>query len=55
MATSNKNLSDYNYEDVPSASDMKFGIAVAKWNENITEGLFKGAMNALINLSLIHI
>lgn len=49
MATSNKNLSDYNYEDVPSARDMKFGIAVAEWNKNITEDLFKGALNALIN------
>ena len=49
MATSNKNLSDYNYEDVPSARDMKFGIAVAEWNENITNSLFNGALNTLIN------
>ena len=48
MATANKNLSDYNYDDVPSAKDMKFGIAVAEWNNSITEGLFKGAKEALL-------
>ncbi len=49
MATVNKNLSDYNFEDVPSAVDMKFGVVVAEWNENITESLFKGAKGALLN------
>jgi 6,7-dimethyl-8-ribityllumazine synthase len=48
MATANKNLSDYNYNDVPSAEGMKFGIAVAEWNSEITEGLFKGAKEALL-------
>ena len=49
MATVNKNLSNYDFSLVPSARGMKFGIAVAEWNENITEGLFKGAMDALLN------
>ena len=49
MATVNKNLSNYDFSLVPSARGMKFGIAVADWNENITEGLFKGAMDALLN------
>ena len=49
MATVNKNLSNYDFSLVPSASGMKFGIAVAEWNENITEGLFKGAVDALLN------
>tara|TARA_B100000497_G_C7633200_1_gene380587 strand:- start:427 stop:915 length:489 start_codon:yes stop_codon:yes gene_type:complete len=48
MATANKNLSDYNYNDVPAAEGMKFGIAVAEWNSEITEGLFKGAKEALL-------
>ena len=43
MATVNKNLSDYNFEEVPSAKGMKIGIAVAEWNTKITEGLFDGA------------
>jgi 6,7-dimethyl-8-ribityllumazine synthase len=48
MATVNKNLSDYNFDDVPSAEGMTFGIVVAEWNSNITEGLFKGAKEALL-------
>ena len=49
MDTVNKNLSNYDFSLVPSARGMKFGIAVAEWNENITEGLYKGAMDALLN------
>ena len=41
MATVNKNLSNYDFSLVPSARVMS-GIAVAEWNENITEGLSKG-------------
>lgn len=48
MATSLKNLSDYNLEDVPSADSMKFGIVVSEWNTEITEALFEGAYNTLI-------
>lgn len=48
MATSLKNLSDYNIEDVPSAESMKFGIVVSEWNTEITEALYKGAYNTLL-------
>lgn len=48
MATENKNLSHYNLEDVPSAEGMKFGIVVSEWNANITENLFSGAYEALV-------
>lgn len=47
MATINKNLSVYDKETVPSAESLRFGIVVAEWNEEITEGLFKGAVAAL--------
>ena len=47
MATLNKNLSDFDYSKVPSAKDLKIGIVVAEWNEQITEGLYQGAMEAL--------
>ena len=50
MATANKNLSDFDYSQVPSAKDMKIGILVSEWNEQITEGLYQGAMEALNNL-----
>ncbi len=48
MATENKNLSHYNLEDVPSAEGMKIGIVVSEWNVNITENLFSGAHEALV-------
>ena len=48
MATENKNLSHYNLEDVPSAEGMKIGIVVSEWNANITENLFSGAHEALV-------
>ena len=47
MATANKNLSDFDYSQVPSAKDMKIGILVSEWNEQITEGLYQGAIEAL--------
>lgn len=48
MATENKNLSDHEYESIPNATGWRFGIVVSEWNEEITEGLYKGAHEALI-------
>ena len=48
MATVNKNLSQYNKNTVPNAKDFRFGIVVSEWNENITSGLYKGAVEALL-------
>ena len=48
MATANKNLSQYDKNMVPSAKDFRFGIVVSEWNETITENLYKGAFEALI-------
>jgi len=47
MATVNKNLSTYDKATIPNAKDFRFGIVVSEWNENITEGLFNGAITAL--------
>ncbi len=49
MATENKNLSAYNKDEVPNASNLRFGIVVSEWNENITEGLYSGAETALLD------
>jgi len=49
MATAGKNLSDYNKEQMPDASTWRFGLVVSEWNDNITENLFKGALNALLD------
>ncbi|WP_396603244.1 6,7-dimethyl-8-ribityllumazine synthase [Algibacter sp. R77976] len=48
MATENKNLSDYDKASIPNASNYRFGIVVSEWNDTITEGLYKGAYDALI-------
>ena len=54
MATANKNLSDYNKDTIPNAKDFRFGIVVSEWNEHITEGLFKGAIEALTDCGALH-
>ena len=50
MATENKNLSNYDKNTIPSAKDFRFGIVVSEWNENVTEGLYKGAFEALLQI-----
>lgn len=48
MATKNKNLSDFNQEQIPSAKKMIFGIVVSDWNSEITHALLDGAYKTLI-------
>lgn len=48
MATENKNLSAYDKNTIPSAKGFRFGIVVSEWNENITTGLYTGAVEALL-------
>jgi 6,7-dimethyl-8-ribityllumazine synthase len=47
MATSEKNLSDYNQDEIPNGADFKIGIVVSEWNSDITSNLLKGALQAL--------
>lgn len=47
MATAYQNLSQYDFDSVPDASGMKFGIVVSEWNTQITEALLEGACNTL--------
>ncbi len=49
MATENKNLSHYDKESIPNARELRFGIVVSEWNANITEGLYEGAIDALLD------
>ncbi|MBT6438217.1 MAG: 6,7-dimethyl-8-ribityllumazine synthase, partial [Flavobacteriales bacterium] len=46
MATAN--LSNYDKSKVPTAEALKFGIVVAQWNEQVTEGLLKGCIQGLL-------
>lgn len=47
MATVYQNLSEYDFDSVPDASGMKFGIVVSEWNSRITEALLSGACDTL--------
>lgn len=48
MATSLKNLSEYDFDAVPNAEGLSFGIVVSEWNNQITDALAQGAIEALI-------
>ncbi len=54
MATANKNLSNYDKNTIPNAKDFRFGIVVSEWNDQITEGLFSGAVAALYDCGAVH-
>ena len=53
MTKKNTNLSHFNKEDVPNAKGLTFGIVVSEWNGKITEKLYKGASNTLIECGAI--
>ncbi len=46
MATTN--LSAYDKATIPNAKGFRFGIVVSEWNSKITDGLFKGAQQTLL-------
>ena len=46
MATTN--LSYYDKASIPNANKFRFGIVVSEWNPDITENLYLGAVQALI-------
>ena len=48
MATAYHNLSEYDFNSVPNAETMRFGIVVSEWNSNITGALLDGAVNTLM-------
>lgn len=49
MATENKNLSNYDKATIPNTKGLRFGIVVSQWNDQITNGLYQGAYDALID------
>tara|TARA_B100000963_G_C22626087_1_gene672469 strand:- start:72 stop:551 length:480 start_codon:yes stop_codon:yes gene_type:complete len=52
LTTKKTNLSEYNQDDMDNAKGLRFGIVVSKWNSNITENLFKGAVKTLIDFGV---
>lgn len=48
MATALSNLSAFDKEEVPAGENYAIAVVVAEWNQQITENLFLGAKEALI-------
>ena len=62
MSTKYQNLTDYNPENVPDASAMRFAIIVSEWNPDVTEKLKESTYNTLLkygakaeNIWVIHV
>lgn len=43
------NLSDYDKTTIPNAKDFRFGMVVSEWNPDITENLYLGAEQTLLD------
>jgi 6,7-dimethyl-8-ribityllumazine synthase len=48
MATSGKNLSEYDLKKVPDGAPFLIGIVVSEWNHEITFGLLNGCYETLL-------
>ncbi len=48
MASTNKNLSSFSDKNINDITDRKFAIIVSEWNSEITEALYSGAVDTLI-------
>ena len=53
MATSNKNLSAYDKSKIKSDADLRIGIVVSEWNDEITSNLCKGAIQTLLENNVL--
>ena len=49
MATDLKNLSEFSKTQMADISEKNFAIIVSEWNEEITEALYNGSHQTLIN------
>lgn len=53
MSTQQSNLSDYDMSNVPSGDNLSIGLVVSEWNEDITESLYKGAYDTLVECGVL--
>ncbi|NND16083.1 MAG: 6,7-dimethyl-8-ribityllumazine synthase [Eudoraea sp.] len=49
MATDHTNLSEYDKDSLPEASQLKIGLVVSEWNSEITDNLYKAAHTTLLD------
>ncbi|RLA58616.1 MAG: 6,7-dimethyl-8-ribityllumazine synthase [Epsilonproteobacteria bacterium] len=48
MASSQKNLSNYNTSNIGDPGIKKFGVVVSEWNSEVTDALYSGAVDTLL-------
>lgn len=53
MSSADKNLSVFSIDNLPDISGRRFALIVAEWNSEVTEALFKGAYDTLIQYGAI--
>ena len=53
MATANNNLSKYDVSRVPDGKNSRIALVVSEWNKEITEALFQGAKNTLMDHNVL--
>jgi 6,7-dimethyl-8-ribityllumazine synthase len=53
MASSIKNLSDFNHTHIPNGAGMRMGIVVAEWNIEVTGALRDGALKTLLDNGVV--
>ncbi len=49
MASKNKNLSNYSEKNLSGMSSRVFSIVVSEWNDQVTEALYSGAHQTLLD------
>ena len=54
MATANNNLFKYDVSRVPDGKNSRIALVVSEWNKEITEALFQGAKNTLIDHNVLN-
>ena len=62
MSSANSNLKNLDFNKIPSAKGLKFGIVVSKWNSHITDKLLDGCIDLLKtkdatdqNIKILHV
>ena len=48
MASDQKNLSDYSDKNITNMASKKVAVVVSEWNEEVTESLYQGALDTLL-------
>ena len=47
MSSAFNNLNNIDLSKIPDATNLKFGIAISKWNKEVTDGLLNGCIGLL--------